>query len=158
MLGSKPGLLRLRHWQSDALTTWLTVFSARWYPAPAFFSVRWALDSAPIVNGQLCRCSNADFGLQGRRLPMVSSKIDTLRSWRRLHYFKLNRLYPIPLRYKNLCSKIISMQIWEHIILFYFIITSHDLKTLSLKVHKIENFFGSNFEFCVISLLVMLKY
>jgi hypothetical protein len=28
----------------------------------------------------------------------------------------------------------------------------------SLKVHKIENFFGSDFEFCVISLLVMLKY
>jgi hypothetical protein len=28
----------------------------------------------------------------------------------------------------------------------------------SLKVHKIENFFGSNFEFCVISLLVMIKY
>jgi hypothetical protein len=27
-----------------------------------------------------------------------------------------------------------------------------------LKVHKIENFFGSDFEFCVISLLVMLKY
>jgi hypothetical protein len=30
--------------------------------------------------------------------------------------------------------------------------------TKSLKVHKIENFFGSDFEFCVISLLVMLKY
>ncbi len=27
-----------------------------------------------------------------------------------------------------------------------------------LKVHKIENFFGSDFEFCVISLLVILKY
>ncbi len=27
-----------------------------------------------------------------------------------------------------------------------------------LKVHKIENFFGSDFEFCVISSLVMLKY
>ncbi len=27
-----------------------------------------------------------------------------------------------------------------------------------LKVHKIENFLGSDFEFCVISLLVMLKY
>jgi hypothetical protein len=27
-----------------------------------------------------------------------------------------------------------------------------------LKVHKIENFFGSDFEFCVVSLLVMLKY
>ncbi len=26
-----------------------------------------------------------------------------------------------------------------------------------LKVHKIENFFGSDFEFCVISMLVMLK-
>ena len=26
-----------------------------------------------------------------------------------------------------------------------------------LKVHKIENFFGSDFEFCVISLLVMLN-
>jgi hypothetical protein len=31
-------------------------------------------------------------------------------------------------------------------------------KNNSLKVHKIENFFGSDFEFCVISLLVMLKY
>jgi hypothetical protein len=29
---------------------------------------------------------------------------------------------------------------------------------LSLKVHKIENFSGSDFEFCVISLLVMLKH
>jgi hypothetical protein len=27
-----------------------------------------------------------------------------------------------------------------------------------LKVHKIENFFGSELEFCTISLLVMLKY
>jgi hypothetical protein len=31
-------------------------------------------------------------------------------------------------------------------------------KTDMLKVHKTENFFGSDFEFCVISLLVMLKY
>ncbi len=30
--------------------------------------------------------------------------------------------------------------------------------TVPLKVHKIENFFGSDFEFCVIPLLVMLKY
>ncbi len=30
--------------------------------------------------------------------------------------------------------------------------------TGSLKVHKIENFFGSEFEFYTISLLVMLKY
>ncbi len=29
---------------------------------------------------------------------------------------------------------------------------------LPLKVHKIENFFGSDFEFSVILLLVMLKY
>ncbi len=29
---------------------------------------------------------------------------------------------------------------------------------LELKVHKIENFFGSEFEFCTFSLLVMLKY
>jgi hypothetical protein len=29
---------------------------------------------------------------------------------------------------------------------------------LTLKVHKIENFFGSDFEFCTISLLVLLKY
>ncbi len=27
-----------------------------------------------------------------------------------------------------------------------------------LKVHTIENLFGSDFEFCVFSLLVMLKY
>ncbi len=33
-----------------------------------------------------------------------------------------------------------------------------DKKNDALKVHKIENFFGSDFEFCVISLLVMLKY
>ena len=31
-------------------------------------------------------------------------------------------------------------------------------KNDALKVHKIENLFGSDFEFCVISLLVMLKY
>jgi hypothetical protein len=29
---------------------------------------------------------------------------------------------------------------------------------VNLKVHKIENFFGSDFGFCIISLLVMLKY
>ncbi len=29
---------------------------------------------------------------------------------------------------------------------------------LKVHVHKVENFFGSDFEFCVISLLVMLKY
>ncbi len=29
---------------------------------------------------------------------------------------------------------------------------------VALKVHKIENFFGSDFEFCTISLLVMFKY
>ncbi len=29
---------------------------------------------------------------------------------------------------------------------------------LSLKVHKNENFFGFDFEFCTISLLVMSKY
>jgi hypothetical protein len=28
----------------------------------------------------------------------------------------------------------------------------------SLKVHKIENFFDSDFEICIISLLVMAKY
>ncbi len=28
----------------------------------------------------------------------------------------------------------------------------------NLKVHKIENYFGSDVEFCVISLLVMFKY
>jgi hypothetical protein len=32
------------------------------------------------------------------------------------------------------------------------------VRLADLKVHKIENFFGSDFEFCVISLLVMLKY
>ncbi len=32
------------------------------------------------------------------------------------------------------------------------------LQSAPLKVYKIENFFGSDFEFCVISLLVMLKY
>jgi hypothetical protein len=31
-------------------------------------------------------------------------------------------------------------------------------KILNLKVHKIENFFGSEFEFCTISLLLLLKY
>ncbi len=29
---------------------------------------------------------------------------------------------------------------------------------IHLKVHKNENFFGSDFEFCTISLLVMLKF
>ncbi len=33
-----------------------------------------------------------------------------------------------------------------------------NLSVNSLKVHKIENVFGSDFEFCVISLLVMVKY
>ncbi len=33
-----------------------------------------------------------------------------------------------------------------------------DLVVVGLKVHKIENFFGSDLEFCVISFLVMLKY
>ncbi len=32
------------------------------------------------------------------------------------------------------------------------------LNSSVLKVHKIENFFGSEFEFHTISLLVMLKY
>ncbi len=31
-------------------------------------------------------------------------------------------------------------------------------KLIKGTVHKIENFFGSDFEFCVISLLAMLKY
>jgi hypothetical protein len=30
--------------------------------------------------------------------------------------------------------------------------------TIPSKVHKIENFVGSEFEFCTISLLIMLKY
>ena len=29
---------------------------------------------------------------------------------------------------------------------------------MALKVHKIENFFGFDFEICIISLLVMAKY
>ncbi len=32
------------------------------------------------------------------------------------------------------------------------------ISSCSLKVHKNDNFFGSDFEFCTISLLVMLKY
>jgi hypothetical protein len=32
------------------------------------------------------------------------------------------------------------------------------IKPYYLKVHKIENFFGFNFDICTISLLVMLKY
>jgi hypothetical protein len=32
------------------------------------------------------------------------------------------------------------------------------LLPMSLKVHKIENFFGSEFEFYTIAMLVMLKY
>ncbi len=31
-------------------------------------------------------------------------------------------------------------------------------KLVSLKVHKNENFFGFDFEFCTVSLIVMLKY
>jgi len=38
-------------------------------------------------------------------------------------------------------------------------ISEDDIKGLvSLKVHKIENFFGFDFEICIISLLVMSKY
>jgi len=37
-------------------------------------------------------------------------------------------------------------------------VNKNALKSATLKVHKIENLFGSDFEFCVISLLVMLKY
>jgi hypothetical protein len=37
---------------------------------------------------------------------------------------------------------------------FFFLRTNKN----SLKVHKIENVFGSDFEFCTISLLVLLKY
>jgi hypothetical protein len=33
-----------------------------------------------------------------------------------------------------------------------------DLRKIILKVHKNENFFGSYFEFCTISLLVMFNY
>ncbi len=42
----------------------------------------------------------------------------------------------------------------------YFVSKKKDFNdfNITLKVHKIENFFGSDFEFCVISLLVMLKY
>ncbi len=32
------------------------------------------------------------------------------------------------------------------------------MKISILQVHKIENFFGSEFEFCTISLSVLLKY
>jgi hypothetical protein len=39
----------------------------------------------------------------------------------------------------------------------YLVVLSGQL-TFLLKVHKIENFFGSEFEFCTISLLVLLKY
>jgi hypothetical protein len=46
-------------------------------------------------------------------------------------------------------NPILFREMTEHCISIFFI---------SLKVHKIENFFGSDFEFCVISLLVMLKY
>ncbi len=36
-------------------------------------------------------------------------------------------------------------------------VPSHQIM-MALKVHKNENFFGSDFEFCTISLLVMFKY
>ncbi len=37
-------------------------------------------------------------------------------------------------------------------------IENHAPSHMGLKVHKIENFFGSEFVFYTISLLVMLKY
>ncbi len=37
-------------------------------------------------------------------------------------------------------------------------ITDHVKATISLKVHKIEIFFGFDFEICIMSLLVMSKY
>ncbi len=36
--------------------------------------------------------------------------------------------------------------------------TTSVVKNMTLKVHKIENFFDSDFGICVISLLVMSKY
>jgi hypothetical protein len=51
---------------------------------------------------------------------------------------------------------IISDLILESL-LFYIVHFSFQINK-SLKVHKIEHFFGSDFDFCVISFLVMLKY
>ncbi len=36
--------------------------------------------------------------------------------------------------------------------------TGEEMSNISLKVHKIEIFFGFDFEICIISLLVMSKY
>ncbi len=46
----------------------------------------------------------------------------------------------------------------RHICGFYSIIFKTVSSAVPLKVHKNENFFGSDFKFCTISLLVMLKY
>jgi hypothetical protein len=51
-------------------------------------------------------------------------------------------------KYKQLANPILSIHNYTLLV-----ISRNDLK-----VHKIENFFGSEFEFYTISLLVMLKY
>jgi hypothetical protein len=52
------------------------------------------------------------------------------------------------------------MQLCFHFSLFpaSTIYEDHKLDGVNLKVHKIENFFDSDFGICVISLLVMSKY
>jgi hypothetical protein len=48
--------------------------------------------------------------------------------------------------------------LWIHENIWETLYSLLEIASVSLKVHKNENFFVSNFEFCSISLLVMLKY
>ncbi len=89
-----------------------------------------------------------------------------LRSINRCHLFKwqltllLGQLFSATLAAVLCCSMSsflpwqLSSVAWKTCLLFMHIL---DINS-NLKVHKIENFFGSDFEFCVISLLFMLKY
>jgi hypothetical protein len=72
---------------------------------------------------------------------------------------------PIFRRLSDLQSLNPSSCFFSHYLSFYpFLPLSYSLHFLSLffnsslKVHKTENFFGSEFEFCTISLSVLLKY
>jgi hypothetical protein len=68
--------------------------------------------------------------------------------------FKKLNIFHILLKVKTFYAIINQSPFDSHQVLN---IEGHKGICMVLKVHKIENFFGSDFEFCVISLFVMLK-